>query len=162
MASPPAPRTRPPITTLAVTVPPPSHASQASQPTRQPERHQFSQAIGEPVRPRSWPRRNLDRYQRRPHHSPHKEESLMRGTRENITAARHHVLPPLDPAAAQGLKTPTDKGDHEADLGILHPINGHHLAANTTVHNRLITQLRAPAVSTLLITRHLSLPSGRA
>lgn len=67
------------------------------------------------------------------------------GSTHDLTAARQHVLPALYPAAAQGLKTLTDKGYQGAGIGICHPIKGHGLAADTVARNRLITQLRAPA-----------------
>ena len=67
------------------------------------------------------------------------------GATHDLTAARQHVLPALYPAAAQGLKTLTDKGYQGAGIGILHPLKGHGLAADTVARNRLITQLRAPA-----------------
>lgn len=76
------------------------------------------------------------------------------GSTHDLTAARQHVLPALYPAAAQGLKTLTDKGYQGAGIGICHPIKGHHLAPDTVARNRLITQLRAPAERANAILKH--------
>ena len=76
------------------------------------------------------------------------------GSTHDLTAARHHVLPALYPAAAQGLETLTDKGYQGAGIGICHPVKGHHLAPDTTTRNRLITQLRAPAERANAVLKH--------
>ncbi len=76
------------------------------------------------------------------------------GSTHDLTAARQHVLPALYPAAAQGLKTLTDKGYQGAGIGIAHPVKGHGLAPDTVARNRLITQLRAPAERANAVLKH--------
>jgi len=67
------------------------------------------------------------------------------GSTHDITAARHHALPALYPAAAQGLPTLTDKGYTGAGIGIIVPTKGHNLAPDNQTRNTLISALRAPA-----------------
>ncbi|MFI7068517.1 transposase family protein [Kribbella sp. NPDC050124] len=67
------------------------------------------------------------------------------GSTHDITAARHHVLPALYPAAAAGLPTLTDKGYTGAGIGIHVPFKGNNLAPDNRARNALINALRAPA-----------------
>lgn len=67
------------------------------------------------------------------------------GSTHDITAARHHALPALYPAAREGLTTLTDKGYEGAGLGIQVPVKGRNLAPDTRARNLLISSLRAPA-----------------
>lgn len=68
------------------------------------------------------------------------------GSTHDITAAREHALPALYAAAsgADGIKTLTDKGYTGAGIGILVPVKGRHLDADTASRNRIIGVLRAP------------------
>lgn len=65
------------------------------------------------------------------------------GSAHDITAARTHALPALYNAAAQGLRTLTDKGYTGAGIGILVPAKGRNLDADTLSRNTIIGVLRA-------------------
>lgn len=67
------------------------------------------------------------------------------GSTHDITAARLHALPALYAAASCGLRTLTDKGYTGAGIGILVPVKGKGLDADTLSRNKIIGVLRAPA-----------------
>ena len=67
------------------------------------------------------------------------------GSVHAITAARHHALPAMYPAARDGLPTLTDKGYTGAGIGIIVPTKGHKLASDNQTRNAMISALRAPA-----------------
>lgn len=67
------------------------------------------------------------------------------GSTHDLSAARHHVLPALYPAAAAGLPTLADKGYTGAGIGIHVPLKGNNLAIDNRARNQLINANRAPA-----------------
>jgi DDE superfamily endonuclease len=67
------------------------------------------------------------------------------GSTHDITAARHHCLAMLYPAAAAGLPTLADKGYTGAGIGVHVPLKGRDLGIDNRATNLAITALRAPA-----------------